>query len=212
MNNQLPGQKAIRAVIFDLGGVILRTDDPKPRTSLAEQMGKTRMQLEDAVFANPTSQRAEKGLASVEEVWETVGKILNLRSEEIPSFRSQFFGGDHVDFRLIELLRALRPTYRTALLSNGWLQDLPKFLKEDLQIPEDTFDVVISSARQGAAKPDPAIYQAVLDQLGVAAHEAVFVDDNDLNIEGARKAGLHGIRFYHPEQARQELFQYVHLQ
>jgi len=206
-----PPPAGIRAVIFDLGGVILRTDDPTPRARLAERLGQTRAQLEDIVFANPVAQRAEEGLASPEDVWEYVRQALGLRPEEVRPFRREFFAGDRVDFGLVSLIRSLRPAYRTALLSNTWIVDLPQFLSADLRIPPDTFDAVISSARQGAAKPKAAIYQAALAQLGVPPEQAVFVDDNDRNIAGARAVGLHTIRFDNPSQTRQALAGYLSL-
>lgn len=54
---------------------------------------------------------------------------------------------------------------------------------------------VYFSAELGSAKPDPAIYRAVLARHGVAPGEALFIDDLDENVEGARAAGLLGHRF-----------------
>lgn len=209
--NQTKHQSIIQAVIFDLGGVILRTDDPTPRLMLAEQMGKTRLELEDIVFNNPFSAQAEEGLATPEDVWDYVRQSLNLTKLEIAAFRQTFFNGDHVDFGLVHLLQTLRSHYRTALLSNTWYVDLPRMLVQDLGIPEDTFDIVISSAKEKIAKPKPGIYHLTLDRLSVEPEQAIFIDDNDLNIEGAKKVGLKTIRFYNPTQAKQELLQYVDL-
>jgi len=210
-NNSEPNGdfKDTQAVIFDLGGVILRTIDSAPRMQLAERLGKTRWELEEIVFANPVSQMAENGRATPEDVWEYVRQSLNLKPEEVRPFRRAFFGGDRVDFELVRVLQSLRPAYRTGLLSNGWFVDLERFLTEDLAIPQGTFDVVVSSARLGMAKPRPEIYLAAVNLLGVEPWQAVFVDDNDLNIDAARKVGLKTIRFYTPQQALQELRLYV---
>lgn len=54
---------------------------------------------------------------------------------------------------------------------------------------------VYFSAELGTAKPDPAIYRAVLARHGVAPAEALFIDDLDENVAGARAAGLHAHRF-----------------
>ena len=85
------------------------------------------------------------------------------------------------------------------------------FLVENLNIPADTFDAVVSSAAQGFAKPKAQIYQVVLHQLQVEPHEAVFVDDNDRNIEGAQQVGLHVIRFRSSEQTIQALSEFISL-
>lgn len=55
------------------------------------------------------------------------------------------------------------------------------------------------------AKPDPAIYRHTLDKLGVAAGEAIFVDDIHANIEAARALGMDGIQFTTIEQLRRDL-------
>jgi glucose-1-phosphatase len=203
--------KSIKAVIFDLGGVILRTEDPTPRTRLAESVGKTRQQLEEIVFSNPVSLLAEEGQSTPAQVWEYVRQALALNPEDVAGFRRTFFGGDRVDFEIIELLRSLRPAFRTGLLSNTWLVDLPRFLVEDLKIPLDTFDGIVSSAHYRAAKPKSEIYQVALRELQVQPQQAVFVDDNALNIEGAQTVGMHVIFFKNSGQAIQELLKYVQI-
>lgn len=194
----------IKAVIFDLGGVLLRTDNPQPRNELASQMGVSRLQLEEIVFMNPVAQQAERGLAAPEAVWAEVARQLNLPAEEIRPFRRAFFGGDRVDFEFIRFIQSLRPAYTTALLSNTWIVDLPRFLRDDLQIP-DTFDVVVSSAQQGMKKPDARIFHAALKLVGARAEEAVFVDDFSQNISAAAALGIHTVHFRSYEQARSEL-------
>ena len=201
----------IRAVIFDLGGVILRTDDVSQREQLAQRFGLTRWQLEEIVFGGQVSQQAEAGQASMDEVWEAIRQRLNLKPEEMPAFERGFFGGDRVDFALIDLIRALHQSYRTALLSNAWRLDMPRFLQEDLRIPADTFDVIISSAAYKQAKPHPEIYRLALKDLGVKAEQAVFVDDNARNIAGAQQVGLRTVHFQNTDQAQRALLEIVHL-
>jgi putative hydrolase of the HAD superfamily len=55
------------------------------------------------------------------------------------------------------------------------------------------------------AKPDPAIYRHTLDKLGVAAQEAIFIDDIPANIAAARALGIDGILFTTVEQLRRDL-------
>jgi HAD superfamily hydrolase (TIGR01509 family) len=52
------------------------------------------------------------------------------------------------------------------------------------------FDTVVTSARAGAAKPDPAIFRLALEELGVAAERALHVGDEPIDEQGARAAGL----------------------
>jgi len=54
-------------------------------------------------------------------------------------------------------------------------------------------------------KPNPDIYQALLERYGLKAEECVFADDKLENIEGAERVGMHGILFTDMEQYRREL-------
>jgi putative hydrolase of the HAD superfamily len=66
--------------------------------------------------------------------------------------------------------------------------------------------VVVDSAFVGARKPEPEIYELTLERLGgVSAEECVFVDDLDVNCEGARRLGMHPVRFEDAGQAIAEV-------
>ncbi len=69
----------------------------------------------------------------------------------------------------------------------------------------ERFDVVVESAEVGLRKPDPAIYRLVVDRLGVAPDEAVFVDDWEENLPPARDLGLHTIAFVDEASCRDAL-------
>jgi putative hydrolase of the HAD superfamily len=98
-------------------------------------------------------------------------------------------------------VRGLRPRYRTGLLSNAF-HSLRPALTDRFPIA-DAFDAIVISAEEGLVKPDRRIYEAALLRLGVAAQEAVFVDDFEENCEGARAVGMHAVRFESAIQARQ---------
>ena len=194
----------IRAVYFDLGGVIVRTGDREPRTRLAERLGMTYEELSKAVFENESSLRASLGAISPQEHWADVIQHLGLPPSEVDSVRQDFFAGDALDLDLINFLRSLRPKYRIGLLSNAW-SDMRAYLIS--QRIEDVFDQLIISAEVGIMKPDARIYQLALEKLGVAPAEAVFVDDFTVNVEGARAVGMYAIQFTRPDKTLEELNQ-----
>ena len=76
---------------------------------------------------------------------------------------------------------------RTGLLSNSWGNTYPR------QGWDDMFDVVVVSGEVGMRKPEPRIFHHTLDLLGVAATEAVFVDDLDVNVRAAVAVGMVGV-------------------
>ncbi len=196
---------AIAAVIWDLGGVLLRTDDPCARQALADRLGISRNDLEDLVFNGDSGDRAQLGEISVAEHWENIRQILRLDENGLVEFQRQFWGGDRLDEQLVAYIRNLRGKYRTALLSNAF-SDLRQYVTDRLKIL-DAFDELIISSEVHLVKPDPRIYQYALQRLGLAPRQAVFIDDLQCNVEGARRSGLHAIHFRQPAQARAELEQ-----
>lgn len=194
---------SIRAVIFDLGGVLVRTTDPAPRARLAERLGLSPAELSRIIFDEESAYQATLGAITTQEHWEAVRRKLGLSPEEFPDVPAEFWGGDTLDQDLVDYLRALRPRYKTALLSNAW-DDLRQVLEEHWKIT-DAFDEVFISAEVGLLKPDPRIYRLALERLGVAPQEAVFVDDFPENVAGARAVGMHAIQFRDSGQARAEV-------
>jgi epoxide hydrolase-like predicted phosphatase len=192
----------IKAVFFDFGGVIVRTEYQAPRQHLAERLGMEYEDLEKLVFAGPSSLQASVGELSAEEHWAQVTKRLRRPEAETQIIKDEFFGGDIVDRKLVDFIRSLQPRYFVGLISNAWL-DLRDYIVE--QKFDDAFDHMIISAEVGVMKPEPRIYQIALEQAAVSPNEAVFVDDFSENIEGCEDVGMHGIHFRHPEQALEDL-------
>ncbi len=196
---------SIKAVIFDLGGVLVRTEDRAPRTSLGLRFGKTYSEMDQIVFGTPSSKKAGRGEVTAREHMQNVMRSLDLpeTDEAIADFHAKFFGGDEVDYAMIEEIDALRPQYRTAILSNAW-DDLRGLLFERWKIAY-AFDEIFISAEMGVSKPDPKIYKMVLEALDLPAEETIFIDDFLHNIEAARKLGMHGIHFQDAGEAMKEL-------
>ena len=193
----------IQAVIFDFGGVLVRTEDRAPRQELADSLGMTYDEVNELIFESESARRATVGEITTQEHWETLRFELGLPAEEFQRVPKEFFGGDVLDEALIDYIRSLRPRYRTALLSNAW-DDLRGVVINEWQIA-DAFDELIISAEVGVAKPDAGIYELTLERLNVAPSEAVFVDDFRRNIEGAQAVGMYAIHFRDSDQVRTEL-------
>jgi len=193
---------SIRAVFFDLGGVILRTEYQAPREHLAEKLGMEYDDLVKVVFDSESGYKASMGEITPDEHWAAVIKRLKRPASELEAIRHEFFAGDIIDRTLLEFLRSLRGTYKTGLISNAW-GDLRQYIVREKI--DDAFDHMIISAEVGAVKPEAKIYQIALEQAGVRANEAVFVDDFEANIEGCEKVGMQGIYFKDSESALQQL-------
>jgi putative hydrolase of the HAD superfamily len=193
---------SIRAVFFDLGGVILRTEYQAPRQQLAERLGMEYEDLSRIVFDSETGLQASIGAITAQQHWESVMKRLKRPYEEMASIRDEFFAGDIVDRELLAFLRSLRGKYITGLISNAW-SDLRDYMVREKM--DDAFDHIIISAEVGVTKPEANIFQIALQQSGVSPNEAVFVDDFYVNIEGCEKIGMKGIHFKDTQSALAQL-------
>lgn len=92
---------------------------------------------------------------------------------------------------------------KTALLSNMPTDLMTHVLANFPWMQHFTFKTFSAEVR--LIKPDPAIYEQTLDGLGVAAAEALFVDDRENNIQAARALGMHAIQFQSAGQLRRDL-------
>lgn len=194
---------AVEAVVFDYGGVLVRTEDRRPRNDLAACLGMTYDELSALIFDSQSAIQAMKGEITADAHWDAVQKSLGLPDAEIEQVRTKFWAGDVLDENLVNLLRDLRPRYSTVLLSNAW-DDLRQMIEEVWQIG-DAFDRLVISAEIGLVKPDLEIFQWLISQLGIEPAKAVFVDDFLHNVEGARAAGLLAIHFQSADQVLGEL-------
>jgi putative hydrolase of the HAD superfamily len=193
----------IKSVIFDLGGVLLRTMDQGPRQALAGRLGVSLHDLYHAVFSSESARLATLGMVTTDAHWEAVRVRFGISPADLPGVIEQFWEGDRLDYSLVRSIRSLHRRCKTALLSNAW-DDIRAVLEGEWKIA-GVFDELIISAEVGLAKPDHRIYLLALERLGVMPGEAVFLDDFGENVDGARWIGMHAIQFRSRHQAMSEL-------
>jgi epoxide hydrolase-like predicted phosphatase len=198
----------IHATLWDIGGVLERTEDLTPRQKVAERLGIDVPDLTRLLFGHTDSFRVQLGEITPEEHWENVRGQLDLSESEMVTVRQEFFAGDRLDLALVDDIRQLKHDYCTAVLSN-YMVVLRDRITEEWDI-SDAFHHLIISAEVGMMKPQPEIYQFALETIGFDPQEAVFIDDFIDNVEGARAVGIHGILFTSPKQVRTELSKLLH--
>ena len=194
---------AIRAVVFDIGGVLEITPDlgvtRRWEARLGLAAGEADERLRD-VWA-----RGSVGTMSEPEVHGAIRDRLGLDERQLTAFLAdlwhEYLGTPNTP--LIEYARRLRPRYRTAILSNSFVGARER--EQAAYGFEDLVDEVVYSHEAGMAKPDPRIYALVCARLGVTAGEAVFLDDTGPCVAGARAAGLHALLFSGTAQAIRDI-------
>ncbi len=184
----------IRAIIFDVGGVLLRTHDHSHRRRLEAQFGLDEWQSEHLVFSGEDGAAAQLGAISDDELWHRIANRLELDTAQLEQFRLAFWAGDALDLELVDYIRGLRAAgYQTAIISNA-TGNLRRALSEQFKIA-GAFDLIVCSAEEKIMKPDHEIYRRTLRRLRREPHEAVFIDDSEPNVNAARELGMHAIHF-----------------
>ncbi len=194
----------IKALIRDFGGglVTMPHDSPSARR-LAAQLGVESGQLMAELLGSSDWGRALVGEISAEEFDRRVHARYHLPYDASqPSLIFRWFADETLSHELLDLAASLRrpPDFQVAVLSNAATDLEQRILHEKLNILH-SFDLVVNSAREGVRKPDPAIYRLTLERLGVAARQAIFVDDMAENVAAAAALGLHAIHFHDQRQA-----------
>jgi len=180
------------AVLFDVGGVLLRTEDPGPRRALERRFGLPAGAFEQLVFNSPISQAASVGQATSQQVWEHVRQQLGLSPASLEQVQREFWAGDRWNKTLIRFAKSLRPSYQTAVLSNAWPDARESFAP---LLASEAFQTILISAEEGLMKPDPRFFQLALGRLCTPAEETVLVDDLPVNLQSARGLGMGAVQF-----------------
>lgn len=192
---------SIKAILFDVGGVLVRTFDQSGRRAWERRLGLPPGGAEAIVLNSEMGHRAQRGEITTAELWGWIREYLNL-GENLDAFRDDFWRGDALDVSLVELIRELRPDYQTGIISNANDSLLETLANYGLAAE---FDLIVGSAYEGVMKPDRAIYERALSRLGRRPPEAVFIDDAPANVAGARAVGMRAILFTPALDLRAEL-------
>lgn len=181
------------ALIFDFGGVLMKTVDYSPRHRWDARLGLTPGSVERVVHGTPAWVQAQTGIISPRAYWQDVGQQLNLTGSEVERLREDFYSGDTLDMALIGYIGELRAAgYTVALLSNDSLELEDKLLRLGI-VP--LFDPVVISAQIGVMKPEPGAYQHTLAKLNRPPQQTIFIDDRKENVSAALALGIHAIHY-----------------
>ena len=206
MPTATPPKPSVSAVVFDFGGVLI--------TSITNQLSKiaqhhsTDVPTMLAIMLGPHESghhpwhRAERGELAVAEIqaelapWAAEHNIV-LRGDEIEALMSP---GQYTVIQpmLDKVTELKRRGFKTGLLTNTFAEFRPT-MQQDLRFGD--FTAVVESFAVGSRKPEPDIYQATADMLGVSHEEILYLDDFPQNIEMAQSFGWSTIQVSDPLRA-----------
>lgn len=185
----------IKSVVFDVGGVLVRTENQAGRRQLEKRYGMEEYDVDWLVFKNEAAAASTIGQLESDAVWRMVQERLDLSAEELTEFIELFWQGDVFDQQLFDFLVSLRPNYITGILSNAWKGARDVLVNKYGIIEGENVDHVLVSPELGLAKPDPAIYHRLRETVGVDFDEILFVDDFSKNIAAAKALGINTIHY-----------------
>jgi epoxide hydrolase-like predicted phosphatase len=202
----------IEAVISDFGGVLTSpllgafTAFHEASGISLEQLGTAMAAIAERDGTNPLFE-LETGRLTEAAFLSQLGDELTTRTGELVAmdgFGERYFEHLHPNEPLIAYMRELRARgYKLAICTNN-IREWEARWRAMLPVDE-IFHVVVDSGFVGARKPERRIYELTLERLGVAADASVFVDDIELNCDGARELGIEAVWFQTTEQVIADL-------
>ena len=185
-------QPRIRALILDLGNVLIFHDNERLYRELGAACGRPAGEIEAVITASATGRRINVTAGPPESVFETLAPVLGF-----PGSFTQFAGIWNGIFTpndaIVPLIAALQGRVRLVVLSNTNPLHMA-YIRPRLPVL-DRFDGVLTSYELGMVKPEAAIYERAVDFAGVAPAEAAFFDDVRGHVRGAERAGILGFLF-----------------
>jgi epoxide hydrolase-like predicted phosphatase len=198
---------AIKAVIFDIGGVLLQSAGPHQHRAWEDHFGIQDSEVFKFINRSGLNDAATHGKVSSDELWQRVSEHFGIDREQIREVEKTYQSNERLNTELADFLKSLRPCYKTALLSNAWSGAREAVNKK---YALDTLaDIMLFSAEDGTMKPEARFYLLALHRLGVQANETIFLDNKIINVDGASLVGLHSIHYQDNVQAIAAIHKYI---
>lgn len=201
---------AIEAVIFDFGGVLTSS----PFEAFARFETERGLPI-DIIRRTNAANHLENAWARFERAEVDIDTFDKLFAAESLALGAEVRGRDVLpllqgDLRpeMVEALKRIKPQFKTGCITNnlpanaiGSLTGRSLYIAEVMVL----FDYVIESAKIGLRKPDPRIYQLMVERLKVDPNKCVYLDDLGVNLKPARGMGMTTIKVTSGAQAIAEL-------
>jgi len=197
---------SIKNLIFDLGGVILDLSIDQTMEQFSALSGLDKQKVNDLYASTPGFETYERGLMSDTDFRNFVREVFSVQSsdEEIDSCWNAMLLG--LPIRKLSLLQNLKTKYSVYLLSNTnsiHLNHINQIMLPGVTHPGNSLDTYFHRAYYSHVmkkrKPNADIFEQVLNENSLLAHETLFLDDNLANIEGAKQLGIQTVHVVTPD-------------
>lgn len=192
----------IEAVVFDLGGVLIEWD---PRQLYRRLLPEDDVDpfLEEIGFL-AWNHACDAGMPWDEAVAELSGRHPG-RSELIAAYPARFAESLVGPIEgSVEILGTLRARGVALLALTNWSAESFQHARDRFEFLT-WFSGIVVSGEERVAKPDPRIFQVLIERYRLDPARTLFIDDAAQNVAAAQRAGLRALRFIDPGQLRKEL-------
>jgi putative hydrolase of the HAD superfamily len=194
----------IRAVLFDVGGVIL-TSPFDAFAGYEAERGLRDGFIRGLNTTNPDTNawaKLERSDVTFDEFCDLFEGEARAAGGELDAREVMVLLAGELRPAMVEALRRCHERLKTGMLTNNWMHDGEG---SPFQLLRPHFDVVVESSKVGIRKPEPAFYELACEQLAIEPAEAVFLDDIGANLKPARAMGMTTIKVTDPDKALAEL-------
>lgn len=184
--------KSIRTIVFDFGGVLIDWNPLYLYRKVFENEVDMYYFLDNV--CTPDWNILQDAGRPLEEATRLLQKEHPRYHEEIALFygRWEEMLGGTIDEN-VKLIKPLKEKYKVFGLTNWSAETIP--IAMDRYDFFNDLDGMVVSGEEKLIKPDPALYEVLLDRFGLKAEESLFIDDNAANIETARQMGFKTMHF-----------------
>ena len=194
----------IKTVIFDLGKVLLNYSFKNTYKYWSEKSGVPEEKLENSFSADEQYKQHEIGNITIEQYHQHLCKVLSMNislEDFIIGWNSMFIG---LYPNTINILNQIGNKTQKVLLSNT-NKTHTIFLHKHYQQLLDHLDIVFFSNEIQKRKPNEETYLYIINKCGVNPEEALFFDDLEENIDGARKVNINSVLVKDPNEIENDL-------
>lgn len=193
----------IKAIIFDLGGVLFTNGTKKFIEVISAQYNLDKKLVKDVIDGKIGSNYREAKITR-NEFWQQVLEKLNINGN-IDQLEDQWINGYELIKGTKDIIFELAKKYKVLYLSDNVRERVERINNKYGFM--DWFESGIFSHEVGIRKPNPQIYKFVLKKAGVQPEEAVFIDDKAHFLKPAKQLGMTTFVFVTPERLRKDFTQ-----
>jgi putative hydrolase of the HAD superfamily len=197
----------VKAIVFDLGGVIIDLDFSNFYNKIITQSPLNKPQTPIMLEFFRQSDMYHQGKMTDDEFYQLACDLLQVcmlsQSEFFDAFNSIISGYNSSVSEIIKKIRE-RNQYKLIALSNVNSSHWDYILKKNWEFI-DWFDELILSHETHLIKPNPKVFEYTIKQAGCKPDQIVFIDDGLNNIRSAKELGIKGIKYTNPEELIEEL-------